>query len=151
MNRIKNELYKKRTYKKRTYKKWTYKLWIIKNERIKNEHIKNELIKKELIPPRSNLTPTPTPSWTSTTPLYTRCCQAVRILLLQRSCKPFIVSSVTPPYIKKYIRGQDPVVLCACTFFKLYCLVASGRQSLKNMVSNAFQLAWHDWSGSFSR
>ena len=49
MNRIKNELYKKRTYKKRTYKKWTYKLWIIKNERIKNERIKNELIKKELI------------------------------------------------------------------------------------------------------
>ena len=46
---------------------------------------------------------------------------AVRIFLLQRSCQPSVASSVTPPCIKKYIRGQDPVMLHARAFIELYC------------------------------
>ena len=73
-----------------------------------------------------------------TTTVYASRCQAVWILLLQRSCMLFIVSSVTPPCIKKYIRGQDPLVLCASAFFKLNYSVASGRQSPENMVARPF-------------
>ena len=75
----------------------------------------------------------------ATTTLYASRCQAVQILLLQRSCKPFIVSSVTPPCIKKYIRGQDPVVLCTSEFFKLYCCLAFGRQSPGDVVARPFR------------
>ena len=81
--------------------------------------------------------------------MYANSCRTVRILLLQRSCKPFIVSSVTPPTIKKYIRGQDPVVLCACTFFKLNCRVAFGRQSPGVVVVKALLFALHDKDNSF--
>ena len=91
--------------------------------------------------PWSNLTSMPTPSWTSTTPSFASCCQAVRILLLQRSCMPYIVSSVIPPYIKKYIRGQDPVVLSVCAIFKLNYWVTFGRQSLEDVVAKALLLA----------
>ena len=69
-----------------------------------------------------------------TTTVYVSCCQAVQILLLQRSCMPHIVSSVTPPCIKKYIHGQDPLVLCVSAFFKLYCWVALGRQSSDSLT-----------------
>ena len=74
-----------------------------------------------------------------TTQLYASCCQAVQILLLQRSCKPFIVSSVTLPCIKKYICGQDPLVLCVSEFFKLNCWVAFGRQSPWDVVARPFR------------
>ena len=73
----------------------------------------------------------------ATTTLYVSSCQAERILLLQRSCKPFIISSVTSPSINKYIRSQDPVVLCACAFFELYCWVPFRRQSPEDVVVRA--------------
>ena len=74
---------------------------------------------------------------------------ALQIYLLQRSCKPPTASSVTPPFIKKYILGQDPIVLCASAFFKLNCWVASGRQSPGGVVVKALLLALHDKDNSF--
>ena len=74
---------------------------------------------------------------------------AVWISLLQRSCKPSIGSSVTPPCFKKYIPGQDPAVLCACVFFKLNCWVTFGRQSPEDVVVKPLLLALHDKDNSF--
>ena len=94
-------------------------------------------------------TSTPTPSWTSTTLSFCKLLPAVRIFSLQRSCKPSVASFVTPPYTKKYIRGQDPVVLCACAFIMLYCWVASRRQSSWGVVVKAPPFALNDKDKSF--
>ena len=95
------------------------------------------------------VTSTPTPSWTSTTSSFCELLPAVRIFQLQRFCNSFIASSVTPPCIKKYIRGQDSVVLCACAFFKLNCRVTFRRQSPEGVVIKALLLALHDKGNSF--
>ena len=94
-------------------------------------------------------TPTPTPSWTSTTSSFARCCQLSNYSCCRDPVSQFVASPVKSPCIKKYIRGQDPAMLCACAFIELYCWVAFGHQSPGGVVVKALLLALHDKDNSF--
>ena len=95
-------------------------------------------------------TPTTAPSRMSTTPLLrvdASCANIPAAEILLAVCCQF--SSVSPPCTKKYIRGQDPVVLCACEFVNCTAESRIRTSVIGRRGSKAFLLALHDKDKSF--
>ena len=100
-----------------------------------------------VLSPWSNLSPMPTSSWTSTTPLYASCRQAVRILLLQRSCKLCIHHQFchTALYEEIYSGSRS----CCTLYLRVFQIVLLSRIQTSvpgKYGSKVFQLALHDRS-----